>query len=108
MAKVIFVAWLSKVKLVAELQKAMDPSLFVPLFLEGDALAVYLELGESEQASTDRIETRLKEAFTDPLFVAFSKMTLMKWAGEPVDVYANEIRRLAGLSDFWERASTEW
>ena len=63
-------------------------------------MAVYLELGESEQASADRFEARLKEAFTDGPFVAFGKMTRMKWAGEPVDVYANEIRRLAGLSRF--------
>ena len=24
----------------------------------------------------------------------------MKWTGEPVDVYANEVRRLAGLAGF--------
>ena len=94
------VAWLSKVKLVAKLQEVKDLSAFVPLFLEGDALAIYLELGESEQAIADRIEARLKEAFTDGPFIAFGKMARMKWAGEPVDVYANEIRRLAGLSGF--------
>ena len=94
------VAWLSKVKLVAKLQEVKDLSAFVPLFLEGDALAIYLELGKNEQASADRIEAGLKETFTDGPFVAFGKMTHMKWAGEPVDVYANEIRRLAGLSGF--------
>ena len=94
------VAWLSKVKLIAKLQKITDLASFVPLFLEGDALAIYLELGEKEQASADKIEARLKEAFTDGPFVAYGKIARMKWTGEPVDVYANEIRRLAGLAGF--------
>ena len=95
------VAWLSKVKLVAKLQKIDDLSVFIPLFLEGDALAIYLELSSSEQASADTIEARLKEAFTDGPFEAYGKLVRMKWAGEPVDVYANEIKRLAGLAGFF-------
>ena len=94
------VAWLSKVKLVAKLQKISDLSVFMPLFLEGDALAIYLELSPSEPASADIIETRLKEAFTEGPFEAYGKLVHMKWTGEPVDVYANEVRRLAGLAGF--------
>ena len=94
------VAWLSKVKLVAKLQKITDLSVFIPLFLEGDALAIYLELSSSEQPSADQIEARLKEAFTDGPFETYGKLVHMKWAGEPVDVYANEVRKLAGLAGF--------
>ena len=28
----------------------------LPLYLEGDALALYLEMGETDQASADKIE----------------------------------------------------
>lgn len=95
-----FVAWLKKVKLVAKLQKISDLASFLPLFLEGDALAIYLEMKESDQTDADKIEARLKEAFTDGPFVAYRKLVQVKWTGEQVDVYANEIRRLAGLAGF--------
>ena len=56
---------------------------------------------ESDQASFDQIEERLKEAFTDGPFVAYGKLVRVGRTGEPVDVYANEIR-LAGLAGFTE------
>lgn len=94
------VAWLKKVKLVAKLQKISDLACFLPLYLEGAALAIYLEMKESDQADAEKIEARLKEAFTDGPFVAHRKLVQMRWTGEQVDVYANEIRRLAGLAGF--------
>ena len=102
------VAWLTKVKLVAKLQNITDLSSFIPLYLEGDALSVYLELSESEQASAARIEAKLKEVFTDGPFVAYRKLTSMRWNGDSVDVYANEIRRLAGLAGFQDLHWREW
>ena len=92
------VAWVMKVKLVAKLKKVDDVAEFLPLFLEGNALAMYLELSSSEQASADKIEAKLVEAFADGPFVAYRKLVQKKWVGEPVDVYANEIRRLAKLA----------
>lgn len=44
------VAWLQKVKLVARLQGVKDLATFLPLYLEGDALALFLQLSEQEQA----------------------------------------------------------
>lgn len=88
-----------KVTLVAKLQKITDLASFIPLYLESDALALYLELSEEDQASAEKIQ-KLKVAFTDDAFSAFGKLVQMKWTGEPVDVYANEIRRLAGLARF--------
>ena len=55
---------------------------------------------ESEQAEAASVESKLKEAFTDGAFVAYAKAVGLKWSGESVDVYANEIRRLAGLAGF--------
>lgn len=94
------VSWIMKVKLVAKLQKITDVASLIPLYLEGDALAIYLEMKEKDQADADKIEATLKEAFTDGPFVAHGKLSRMRWTGEQVDVYANEIRRLAGLAGF--------
>lgn len=94
------VAWLKKVKLVAKLQKISDLASFMPLYLEGNALAIYLEMEEEDQANAAKIEARLTEAFSDGPFVAYRKLVNMRWTGEQVDVYANEVRRLAGLAGF--------
>ena len=94
------VAWLRKAKLVAKLKKIDDQASFLPLYLEGDALALYLEMSDSDQADVTKIEARLKQAFTEGAFSSYSRLGSLKWVGEQVDVYANEIRRLAGLSGF--------
>ena len=46
------------------------------------------------------IEAQLKEAFTDSAFTAYRKLTLARWAGECVDIYANKMRQLSGLAGF--------
>ena len=92
------VSWLKKAQLVAKLAGITDLASFLPLYLEGDALAVYLEMSETDQLDAKEIETRLKEAFTDGPFIAYDKLSKYKWDGEPVDVYCTEIRRLVGLA----------
>lgn len=94
------VAWLAKVKLVASLKNIQDVAKFLPLFLEGDALALYLQLSDDERSKYQNIEKRLLEAFTDSPFVAFNKLAQKRWAGEQVDVFANELKRLGGLAGF--------
>ena len=100
------VAWLKKVRLVARLQNVDDVASFLPLYLEGDALALYMEMEEASQRDIEQIEARLKEAFTDNAFAAYRKLTLVRWAGERVDVFASKIRQLIGLAGF-EGAETE-
>ena len=94
------VGWLQKVKLVAKLANVTELHSFIPLYLEGDALAVYLEMKPADQEKACSICEMLLDVFTDGPFVAFSKLTNLKWVGELVDVYANELRRLAGLAGF--------
>ena len=94
------VAWLKKAELVAKLKKIEDVASFLPLYLEGDALALYLEMREEDQSNATSIVERLKEAFTDGEFAAYGKLGRVKWAGEQVDVFANEVRRLAGLAGY--------
>ena len=43
------VAWLKKVRLVARLQNVDDVASLLPLYLEGDALALYMEMEEASQ-----------------------------------------------------------
>ena len=73
---------------------------FLPLYLEVHALAIYLEMGETDREDPAKIKSGLKEAFCDGPFVAHAKLSSMTWGGEEVDVFANEIRRLAGLARF--------
>ena len=99
------VAWLTKAKLVAKIAKVESLADFLPLYLEGDALALYLELSDSDRADAAKIEEKLKEAYTDSPFIAYAKLIKMKWKGESVDVFANEIRRLVGLAGLNCKAS---
>ena len=94
------VVWLKKVELVAKLTQVKDEASFIPLYLEGGALSVYMEMEETDQQDAKKIKSELKKAFSDSMFVAYSKMISCRWSGESVDVYANELRRLAGLAGF--------
>lgn len=88
-------AWLIKVELVARLTKVKNQAEFIPLFLEGPALAVYLQMNEEDLKSPEKIKQRLKEAFGEDPFVAYQKLVNARWDGEPIDVYATELGRLA-------------
>lgn len=68
------VAWLRKTRLVAKLQKMTDLESFLPLYLEGEARALYPEMDESDQLDVDAIEKRLKAAFSDDTFTAYAKL----------------------------------
>ena len=86
---------MKKLKLVAKLQKTSDLANFIPLFLEGNVLALYLEMSEEDQQDEEMIEVRLKKAFPEGPFEAYKKLKKIKWTSKS-DVYANNIKRLAG------------
>ena len=92
------VKWIKKVKLVAKLQKVQDLASFIPLFLHGDALVLYLEMSNEHQVWAEQM--RLVTAFTEGPFEAYEKLKRFKLTGESVDVYANTIKRLAGLAGY--------
>ena len=56
-------AWLAKLKLVVRLQKIPDLANVIPLFLEGDALALYLQLIVEDQLDAVKAEANLKTSF---------------------------------------------
>ena len=89
------VAWLSKVEIVAKLSDVKDVAQLIPLYLEGDALALYLELDPSIKSNYSLLSKELLKAYSDSEFVSFNKLKALKWTGEPVKVYANNLRKLA-------------
>ena len=94
------VAWLKKVRLVARFQNVDDVASLLLLYLERNALALYMEMEEASQRDIEQIEAQLKEAFTDNAFAAYRKLTMVRWAGERMDVFTNKIRQLIGLAGF--------
>ena len=91
------VAWLNKLKLVTKLQKIEDIATLITMYLEGNALAVYLEMRKRDQSDAESIEKGLKTAFSEDSFEAYNKLRRVTLTGESVDVYAAEIRQLTGL-----------
>ena len=55
-------------------------------------------MADNEKTDFDSISTRLWEPFSDNEFVAFGRLKETRRAGEAVDVFVNELRRLARLS----------
>ena len=86
------VAWLKKVGLVARLQKVDNVASLLRLYLEGDALALYMEMEETSQSDVKQIEAQLKEVFTNDAFTAYRKLTMVRWASDHMDNFANKIR----------------
>ena len=73
------VAWLNKLKLVMKLQKIKDLATLIPMNLEGNVLAVYLEMGERDQPDAESIEKRLKTVFSKDSFEADNKLRRVAW-----------------------------
>jgi hypothetical protein len=94
--------WLTKVSMVANLNKIKNEADFIPLFLEGSALAVFQQMKDDDKKVALKVKERLREAFGEDPFVAYTKFSTLKWLGESVDVYATELGRLlriAGIED---------
>ena len=52
-------AWLAKVELVASLTETRDVSKLVPLYMEGGALALYLEIDAAKRADYNLLSQEL-------------------------------------------------
>ena len=93
-----FAGWIQKAKLVASLAGVKDLATYLPLYLEGNALSVYLQMFEKDRGDAGKIEKRLQKAFADSQVVSYSKFVAARWTGESVDVYANELEKLSRLA----------
>ena len=92
--------WLKKLKLVVKMQKVGDLHTVIPLFLDGDAFAVYDQMDEASKGDAGEIERVLLNAFAMSNFQAYDALRQRCWRdGEQVDVYLADLRRLAGLAE---------
>ena len=72
-------SFITKVGLVlAALKKIDDEAKFLLLYLEGHALAIYLEMDVTDRKDPAKIKNCLREAFCDGPFVAYAKLSSMK------------------------------
>ena len=69
---------------MAKLQNIDNAATVIQLFLEGDALALYLELSERDQEDVNIICTRLKQVFAEVPYEAYEKLKSVWWTGESV------------------------
>lgn len=74
-----------------------DVASLLPLYLEGDRLALYMEMDEENQRDINQIAAQL-EAFTYGALTAYRMLTVIRWAGEQVNIYPNRIRQLVRLA----------
>ena len=93
-----FATWIRKFELVARLQKVSDLELFLPLFLNDGALAVYESLTDAIKSNYEKLRQALLKAFSLDKFAAFDAICERKLnVGESVEVYLADLRKLAGL-----------
>ena len=71
------VAWLNKLKLVTKVQQIEDIATLIPMYLEGNALAFDLEVGERDQFDAESIEKGLKTALSEDSFEAYNNVFIM-------------------------------
>lgn len=91
--------WLRKIKLVVKLKGIKELHNFLPLYLEGAAFAVYDQLSDKDKEDGTKIEEALLSAFAEDQFSAYDNFRQRSWlAGEQVDVYLADLRRLARLA----------
>ena len=93
-----FGVWIDKLELVAKLQKITDLTAFLPLFLAGDAFAVYKQLSDEVKKDFGQLKKALLTAFSVNNFNAYEQLrmrTLLE--GETVDVFLADLQRLVVL-----------
>ena len=90
-----FTTWISKLELVAKLQKVDDLKSFVPLFLNGPAFSLYEQLSEDVKGDYNKLKKELVTAFSINCYSAYAQLReRVLQEGETVDVYLADLRRL--------------
>ena len=91
--------WLNKFQLIVKLRSINNEATILPMFLEGSALSVYLELSDTVKADAASLKNALRDAFSVNPFRAYEEFSRRVWQDEPVDVFMSELRRLARTAD---------
>lgn len=93
-----FPEWCERLELIAKLQKIDDVASFMPLFLRGEAFAVYQQLSAATKASFKELKGAMVAAFGMGSLAAYQRLRVRELQeGESVDSYVADIRRLIKL-----------
>ena len=91
--------WLAKVDMICTLQKAEKKETFLPMFLGGQALDVYLQLSEGQKADYGKVSDALRLAFAPNPFSAYEELRQRTYhLGESVDAFMADLKRLLTLA----------
>ena len=96
-----FAEWVSKFELACDLRNLVDGRhKLLPMFLEGPAFAVYKQLSDAQHADYNQLKDALIGSFCEDCFAAYGSLQGRKLqAGESVDVYLAELKRLISLCE---------
>ena len=90
--------WADKLELVARLQKISDLTTFLPLFLAGDAFAVYKKLTDEVKGDYGKLKKALLAAFSVSNYSAYEQLRMRTLQeGKTVDVFLADLRRIVAL-----------
>ena len=94
-----FSAWLKRLELVAKLKGLEDDLVSVlPLFLEGDAFAVYDQLEESVKVDYEKVKAALTDDFSEDFYAAYESFVGRKLGEEEAPAtFMADLKRLSGL-----------
>lgn len=87
--------WLEKVEMIVALQKIEKKEVFLPMFLAGQALDVFMELTDEEKKDYNKVAETLTTAFAPSPFTAYEELQRRSYrSGESVDAFVADLRRL--------------
>ena len=89
--------WFRRFEICSKANKWKEDTqaLKLPTLLEGEALAVWLELSEAEQANVETAKGKLKEKMMPMKFVSLDQFHARKLhPGEPLSVFTHDLKQL--------------
>lgn len=93
-----FVAWATQFENAATLLKMSDLHSVIPLFLQGDAQAVYQGLDSTTKGDFNKVKSALTTVFSISPLQAYEQFAARQLRqGECLDVYVADLKRLASI-----------
>ena len=90
--------WLEQFELIAKLQGEENLAVLIPLFLEGAAYDVYMQLPTEQREDSDELTAALRMAFGMSPAMAFARLkSRVLISGESPDAFMADLRRLARI-----------
>ena len=80
------IEWLNKFQLIVKLRSLDNEATILPMFLEGPALALYIELPDAVKTNAASLKNTLRDAFSVNPVRAYEEFSRKVWRDEPVDV----------------------